>query len=407
MNVGQLDHIETVMNVEQLENIEKALNIELDGEQRSVQADGANQRNLDPAMSIVFKQTRIKLVITSLARPLGLNVVFDETVKDFTIDVELHEVSLAKALDIIFQAHKMEFKKVDQQTIQVYQGGSFRVNDKQRNYIEEIIKEKRESGGEQASAASAKSINPSPAAVESMQSLNSSNPEERAAAACSLGRLGAVEAIPALINLLGDDAAIRPFKCWDFDGANWNPALFTFKKASPGEQAAIAIASMGKSAVEPLIAALINPNPSVRGNAAWAIGEIRGGLGTNRSAAVEPLIAALGDSDSWVRAAAAFSLGEMRPPLATESLIRLLGDVEWNVREMAARALGEMKVRSSVESLVTLLMRDENSRVRHKAAWALGEIRDPQALDALTAALNDQDQRVRATAKWAITEIRE
>ncbi|MGH9939958.1 MAG: HEAT repeat domain-containing protein, partial [Blastocatellia bacterium] len=258
--------------------------------------------------------------------------------------------------------------------------------------------------GEQGGGAIDRTVNQQ-AAAESLRALHSSNPAERAAAACSLGRLGAVEAIPALINLLGDDAPIRPMKCWD--SGNWSPALHTFKQASPGEQAAIALASLSQSAVEPLIAALSNGNPSARRNAAWAIGEIRGGRGADRSAAVEPMIAALSDGDSWVRAAAAFSLGELRPRQATESLIAALGDAEWNVREMAAWALGEMKARSGVESLTALLLRDENERVRRKAAWALGEIRDSSALESLTAALNDQDQRVRATAKWAISEIRD
>ncbi len=243
------------------------------------------------------------------------------------------------------------------------------------------------------------------AAAESMNAMNSSNPTERAAAACSLGKLGAVEAISALINLLGDDTPIEPIKCWD--SGNWSPALHTLKQASPGEQAAIALASLSQPAIEPLVNALGNGNPSVRRNAAWAIGEIRGGLGADRSAAVEPLIAALSDGDSWVRVAAAFSLGEIRPREAKEPLVAALGDAEWNVREMAARALGEMKARSGVESLTAMLLRDENERVRRKAAWALGEIRDPQALDALTIALADQDQRVRATVKWAISEIRD
>jgi HEAT repeat protein len=88
----------------------------------------------------------------------------------------------------------------------------------------------------------------------SMKALHSSNPTERALAACALGRLGAVEAIPALINLLGDDTPIPSIKCWD--GGDWSPARHTFKQASPGEQAAIALASLSQSAVEPLIAAL-------------------------------------------------------------------------------------------------------------------------------------------------------
>ena len=211
----------------------------------------------------------------------------------------------------------------------------------------------------------------------SMNALHSSNPTERAIAACSLGRLGAIEAIPALINILGDDTPIRPMKCWD--SGNWSPALHTFKQSSPGEQAAIALASLSQSAVEPLVAALGNGNSSVRRNAAWAIGEVRGGLGTNRTAAVEPLIATLSDEDSWVRVAAAFSLGELRPSQATESLVAALGDAEWNVRGMAAWALGEMKARAAVERLTSLSLHDENERVRRKAALALGEIGESPA----------------------------
>ncbi|HKQ73274.1 MAG TPA: M56 family metallopeptidase [Blastocatellia bacterium] len=242
-------------------------------------------------------------------------------------------------------------------------------------------------------------------AAEKLKALSSTDPMERAAAACSLGKLGAVEAIPSLINMLGDDTPIQPIKCWD--SGNWSPAIHTFKQASPGEQAAIALASLSQPAIEPLIAALSNGNHSMRRNAAWAIGEIRGGGGRDRSAAVEPLIVALSDGDAWVRRAAAFSLGELRPRQATESLIAALGDAELSVREMSAWALGEMRAVSGVGSLTTLLLHDENERVRRKAAWALGEIRDPRALDALNIALNDQERSVRATAKWAISEIRD
>jgi beta-lactamase regulating signal transducer with metallopeptidase domain len=220
-----------------------------------------------------------------------------------------------------------------------------------------------------------------------MNALHSSDATERAVAACSLGRLGAVSAIPALINLLGDDTPIQPIKCWD--SGDWSPARHSFKQASPGEQAAIALASLSQPAVEPLIAALNNGDPCVRRNAAWAIGEIRGGLGTNRTAAVEPLIATLNDVDSWVRLAAAFSLGDMRPGEATESLIAALGDAEWNVRWMVAWALGEMKARAAVESLTSTSLRDENKWVRRKAVWALGEI--GESLDQASTAQKSRD----------------
>jgi HEAT repeat protein len=222
-----------------------------------------------------------------------------------------------------------------------------------------------------------------------MNALHSSGATERAFAACALGRLGAVEAIPSLINMLGDDTPIQPIKCWD--SGDWSPARHTFKQASPGEQAAIALASLSQPAVEPLTAALNNENPSVRRNAAWAIGEIRGSHGTNRTAAVEPLIATLSDVDSWVRVAAAFSLGEIRPGEATESLIAALGDAEWNVRWMAAWALGEIKARAAVESLTSTSLHDENKWVRRKAVWALGEI--GESLDQASTAQKSRDYR--------------
>ncbi len=238
---------------------------------------------------------------------------------------------------------------------------------------------------------------------QDQQALNSPNPAQRAAAACSLGKAGAVEAIPALIRLLGDDTPIQPFRCWD--SGRWSPAREVLKQASPGEQAAIALASLGQAAVEPLIVALSIGDRSVRRNAAWAIGEIRGGLSADRSAAIDPLIAALSDEDVWIRLAAAASLGEMRPRRATDALLARLSDIEWSVRRTVAWALGEMKTRAGVESLTALLISDEAEGVRRMAAWALGEIRDRSALGALNMALNDRDQRVRATAKWAISEI--
>ena len=235
------------------------------------------------------------------------------------------------------------------------------------------------------------------------QELNSPDPAQRAAAACTMQKAGAVDAIPALIALLGDDAPIQQINCWS--AGTWSPAKQKFKQASPGEQAAITLASFGEVAVDPLIAALNSANSSVRRNAAWAIGEIRGGQRTNRTAAVDPLIAALGDEDAWVRMAAAFSLGEIRPRRAVESLIAALGDSEGNVRQMAAWALGEMKTRLGVESLAAVLVNDHSEGVRQMAAWALGEIGHKDALDALKTALNDQNQQVRTTAKWALSEI--
>ena len=240
---------------------------------------------------------------------------------------------------------------------------------------------------------------------ESVKALSSPDPQERAVAACSLATTGDAAAIPFLIQALGDEAAISQINCrWN---GTWSPAMRSFKKPSPGEQAAIALASFGQAAVEPLTAALSHANPAVRRNAAWAIGEIRGGPGTDRRDAFEPLMAALADEDAWVRRAAAFAFGEIREHRAARALIAALADSDYQVRDMAVYALGEMKESRAVEQLAVTLLKDDNSNVRARTAWALGEIRDPQAVEALTAALNDEDGRVRSQAKWALSEIQD
>ena len=240
---------------------------------------------------------------------------------------------------------------------------------------------------------------------EMVKALSSPDPQERAVAACSLGKAGDTAAIPFLVQTLGDDTSISLVRCWD--SGTWSPAMSSFKKPSPGEQAAIALASFGQQAVEPLIAALGHDSPAVRRNAAWAIGETRGGSSVNRRDAFEPLMAALLDEDAWVRRAAAFAFGEIRDTRAARALITALGDSDYQVRDMAIYALGEMKESRAVEQLSQLLLKDDNWNLRLRAAWALGEIRDPQAVEALTAALNDEDGRVRSKARWALSEIQE
>jgi len=249
----------------------------------------------------------------------------------------------------------------------------------------------------------------SPSAASSLSNNNKSqesslnSAQDRAQQACEALKRRAVEAIPTLVSMLGDDRPTQILKCWE--GSRWSPALDTFKQSSPGEQAAIALASMGTPAVAPLIDALNDSNPSVRRNAAWAIGELTNMLEGERANAVLPLVSLLDDGDEWVRMAAARALGEIRDERGVAKLIAALSDDRWKVRDVAAWALGEMKEARAVESLGKLLLEDSRAEVRETAAWALGEISDPQALPFLKQALNDAETRVRDKAKWALSEI--
>jgi HEAT repeat protein len=226
----------------------------------------------------------------------------------------------------------------------------------------------------------------------------------RAETACSIGRSHVVEAIPQLIAMLGDDTPIKLINCWE--NGRWSPAIKSLKQPSPGEQAAIALASMGLPSLKPLIDALSDSNSSVRRNAAWAIGELTNMAEGDRDDAVLPLVSLLRDSSDWVRVAAARALGEIRDERASDDLIALLSDGQSRVRETAAWALGEMKERRGVASLCNLVASDSEPEVRSTSAWALGEMKDKRAVETLCNALvTDQQPKVRSTAAWALGEI--
>jgi HEAT repeat protein/beta-lactamase regulating signal transducer with metallopeptidase domain len=256
---------------------------------------------------------------------------------------------------------------------------------------------------QQDSPARADAVGNQPRRADLAQALASSDAQRRAQAACDAGRARSVELIPALVALLGDDAPVRPVACWA-DG-DWSPALATFKSPTPGEQAAIALASMGASAFKQLSGALGDSNAVVRRNAAWAVGELTNMRPGSRESTVPQLVALLGDGDEWVRMAAARALGELRDERASAPLADSLSDADWRVRELAAWSLGEMKDEGAVERLCAALASDARTEVRATAAWALGEIQDGRAAAQLRQALNDPEPRVREKARRALSEI--
>ena len=84
---------------------------------------------------------------------------------------------------------------------------------------------------------------------------------------------------------------------------------------------------------------------------------------------------------------------------ATAPLIELLEDSDWKVRGGAAWALGRIANPMAVEPLIKSLLEDDNGFVRSGAANALGNIKDERAVEPLKKAMNDESSYVRKVSK--------
>jgi type II secretory pathway component GspD/PulD (secretin) len=70
---------------------------------------------------ISFRDAPLKDVIYSLGTQSGLNILFDEAIKDSeTVSIKLRDVSFKKALEISLQAKKMQAGIIAEKTIIVF-----------------------------------------------------------------------------------------------------------------------------------------------------------------------------------------------------------------------------------------------------------------------------------------------
>jgi HEAT repeat protein len=237
---------------------------------------------------------------------------------------------------------------------------------------------------------------PAPAGLaDKIRALSSSNALERASAACQIGEMGkrAAQAIPMLIQVLGDDTQINAeIDCGERN--KWR-GKHSDQPTTPGEMAALALASIGEPSVEPVIAAMRNDSSIVRRNAVWSLGII------HDPRTVAAVINASRDSDPRVRENAVWGMGLKQDKSVVEPLIAALADGEWKVREKGAWSLGLQGDSRSVEPLTNAL-RDQNAKVREQVAWALGLKGNKDAVEPLTNALHDAEWRVREKAAWAL-----
>jgi hypothetical protein len=115
------------------------------------------------------------------------------------------------------------------------------------------------------------------------------------------------------------------------------------------------------------------------------------------------LATALSDEDEAVRLAALNGVTHINVFSNVERVVRLISDPSALVRRRAAQTLGTLKTTDAVMGLIGMTSEgnEPDAGVRAAAVWALGQIADSQALDAVLSAQNDSDAGVRDAARVA------
>lgn len=170
--------------------------------------------------------------------------------------------------------------------------------------------------------------------------------------------------------------------------------------------AALAAARGGEGAAEPLkleperVAELLDQLEAAEAPRRSAAAET---LGKARAAAAIPrLYAMLDDPDDdaqWKATVALGAIGEPAIPRLIDGLNLEKERPRWKA-ETALKMMGKAAVPGLVEAL-----KDRRGRVRQSAAYLLGEIADPTAIEPLAASMADKDEDTRWKAATSLTKF--
>ena len=291
--------------------------------------------------------------------------------------------------------------------------------------------------------------------------LRAQGPERRQNAARALGRVGKEWAIAPLLGALEDPIPeVRKGVAWALgqirDERAIHPLIRVFDDRDQGvaEEAALAVAAMGRPTVEPLIRSLSAPEEQVRRVTMMALSQIG-------APAISLLIEALGDERREVREGAKLALikigkpgveqlvetfakardalvreivdvlVEICDPRAVKPIINALPDAQAEMQQVLRRALvifGEPAANALIEELLNLdsreaametlvafedlataklsvALEDKRWGMRWRAAQVLGELRRAEALEPLIGVLEDNRREVRRAATDALRKI--
>jgi HEAT repeat protein len=160
-----------------------------------------------------------------------------------------------------------------------------------------------------------------------------------------------------------------------------------------------ALARWQDSRLEEVIAALLqHPAPQARRVTIRALQE------SEMSWSVPYLLRALANAEPSVRADAAIALGKRLPTEALEALVERIYDEDSYVRSRAAQALGRLGDARAVEPLIGALA-DPVHEVQVRTIYALAELQDQRAREPVRQLTEATDEMVRLSASWALAQL--
>ena len=169
-------------------------------------------------------------------------------------------------------------------------------------------------------------------------------------------------------------------------------------------QAAATLAAIGPAAIEELATSLESKRLAVKRYALWALAK----LGPEAKNALLPVRLALQDKFASVRGLAAYALGEMNCEGSVFDLCKALFDTDASVRQRAALALQQIGP-AALPGLQELMDRADNVSLRYEAIQALAIVglQAKEALPLLIKALKDPEPQLRGAAARGLGRLGE
>ena|SRR5215813_1496249 len=84
------------------------------------QTPSAARESSQTAKAVSFKDAALKATISDVGNQLGINVVFDDSVRDEKLNLELKEVTAKQVMKIILIQKKLQARTIEENTIIVF-----------------------------------------------------------------------------------------------------------------------------------------------------------------------------------------------------------------------------------------------------------------------------------------------